>query len=650
MRTVAALCAAFFIYHQILLVAGNDHNDGKDSRQLKRTAREAPAAVDCKMTQWSTWSPCDPCTKRMYRSRSVEAFGQFKGLMCNQPLGDRRACRPNRACEEQIRPQCASTEFQCESGICIKKRLVCNGDNDCGDFFDEDDCEEVKRTPCGKRDPQLSELGRTAGYGVNILGADPRSNAFNNEFFNGLCSQVRDTNTLEYHRIPWNVASLNYVTLAEESFSKEFYQDSSALLKEVLQETKHSISWDFSFKFVATEELTNISLKSNVQLKFENKRSENIKALSEYSTEKVSRFFMRVKGKVQLSTFRMRSRELMLTETFLDDVANLPVEYLKGEYFRFLEEYGTHYAISGQSGGEYELVYIMNKETMSSKQITEQKIYNCLNLGASINFGVSNGNQGDLNIKNENCEDIKTKGNVTEHKNVLIDKVVTFVSGGTVATAAALQKKIEKSGKLDVDAYVQWAKSLAHAPVLLHSQLESIYSLIPLNIPDASAKKENLERATQDYIAEYSVCKCQPCQNGGTVTLVDGQCLCLCAPQFEGLACQVVKSDLLRGVNIVQEGNWNCWTPWKDKSIMEFSDEEKKWLAKIASEVPEKSELTSHEQHLYSLAKPKDLLEEWIFEFMACVKFGIFKDSLTSGAYEGTRNLDMTTQQSAVSV
>ncbi|KPP65244.1 complement component C9-like [Scleropages formosus] len=469
------------------------------------------------MSPWSEWSPCDPCSKLMYRSRSVEAFGQFKGLVCNQPLGDRRACQPDRVCEEQIRPQCSNTEFQCESGNCIKKRLQCNGDNDCGDFSDEDICEDVKRTPCGKHELELSELGRTAGYGINILGSDPRSNAFNNEFFNGLCNRVRDTNTLEYHRIPWNVATLNYATLADESFSKELYDDSSTLLKEVLQETKESLSLGFSFKFTTTEEVTNDATPSNFNLKFGKQKTENIKKLTEYSSVK-HKTFMRVKGKVQLSTFRMRSRDLMLTETFQNDVAHLPVEYMKGEYFRFLEDYGTHYAISGRSGGEYELVYVINKETMTKKE--------------------------------------------TGDKKALIDKVVTSVSGGTAATAAALKMKIEKSGVLDVGAYVEWAKSLINAPVLLHSQPEAIHSLIPLNMPHGNAKKENLERATKDYIAEYSVCKCQPCQNGGTVTLVDGQCLCLCPPQFEGLACQTLKTDLLRDVNIIQEGNWNCWSPW----------------------------------------------------------------------------------------
>lgn len=45
---------------------------------------------------------------------------------------------------------------------------------------------------------------------VNILGADPRMNPFNNDFFNGKCDKVRNPQTLQYDRLPWNVGVLNY--------------------------------------------------------------------------------------------------------------------------------------------------------------------------------------------------------------------------------------------------------------------------------------------------------------------------------------------------------------------------------------------------------------------------------------------------------
>ena len=74
-------------------------------------------------------------------------------------------------------------------------------------------------------------------------------------------------------------------------------------------------------------------------------------------------------------------------------------------------------------------------------------------------------------------------------------------------------------------------------------QPEPIYNIIPLSFPNVNTFRTNLKEAIEDYVAEYNVCKCQPCQNGGSVILIDGICSCLCPHVFEGLACQRVMSD-----------------------------------------------------------------------------------------------------------
>lgn len=79
-------------------------------------------------------------------------------------------------------------------------------------------------------------------------------------------------------------------------------------------------------------------------------------------------------------------------------------------------------------------------------------------------------------------------------------------------------------------------------------QPEPIYMLVPTDIPGANSRISNLRQATADYVAEYNVCKCKPCQNGGTLTLLDGKCICMCPQVFEGLGCQNFKGDKTRAV------------------------------------------------------------------------------------------------------
>lgn len=45
---------------------------------------------------------------------------------------------------------------------------------------------------------------------INILGADPRMNPFNNDFFNGKCDTVKNPSTEQHDRIPWNIGILQY--------------------------------------------------------------------------------------------------------------------------------------------------------------------------------------------------------------------------------------------------------------------------------------------------------------------------------------------------------------------------------------------------------------------------------------------------------
>ncbi|XP_047426726.1 complement component C9 isoform X2 [Mugil cephalus] len=521
-----------------------------------------PAPVDCVWSRWSPWSSCDPCSQSRRRSRGVEVFGQFDGQACQGSLGEREYCVANTQCPVPPAPECQDSEFQCESGTCVKKRLMCNGDYDCEDGADED-CDPLRR-PCGTVQLDNNEQGRTAGYGVNILGAEPRMNPFYNDYFNGRCDRVRNPTTGRYDRLPWNVGVLSYQTLVEETVSREIYEQKDTLLREMLTEVNFNIDVGLSFKFTPTEKsLSNATINAGADFGYGKK--EIIKKVTEYSNIK-NKSFMRVKGKVQLSTYRMRSRDLKVADEFLVHVQSLPLVYEKGIYFAFLEDYGTHYTRNGKSGGEYDLVYILNQDTIKARNLTERTIQDCVKLGINAGVDLPSGSGGKGSVKLDHCKPVTTKDEASREGKAVVDQVMTSVKGGTIQAAAAMNAKLNKEGVMDVATFQQWAASIPDVPALLTSEPEPIHMLVPLTMPDANTRISNLKQATTEYVAEYNICKCKPCQNGGTLTLLDGRCVCLCPLLFEGKACQNFKSDKAGHQSqrppVVHEGNWSCWSSW----------------------------------------------------------------------------------------
>lgn len=80
---------------------------------------------------------------------------------------------------------------------------------------------------------------------------------------------------------------LSCQTLVEETVSREIYEDSHSLLREMLKEISSNVDIGFSFKFSPTEaSMSNSSLNLNAGANFEKKTM--LKQITEYSTIKVN--------------------------------------------------------------------------------------------------------------------------------------------------------------------------------------------------------------------------------------------------------------------------------------------------------------------------------------------------------------------------
>ncbi|XP_067114148.1 complement component C9 [Osmerus mordax] len=562
MKTFSAVLVGVCVPCLIGAVLGEDHVTPK---RMKREVE--PSEINCKWTSWSEWTTCDPCTKSQRRSRGVEVFGQFKGQPCQGSIGEDRECPPAGACNPPPPKLCSDSEFQCDSGFCVRKALVCNGDLDCDDMSDET-CDNPSRPPCGLVPLENNEQGRTAGYGINILGADPRSNPFNNDFFNGKCGKVRNPTSGNLDRLPWNIASLNYETRAEDLTSREIYEDTHSLINEITKDTTFSIGVGGSLKFSPSEKSqkkSNTTVSGGLSADVDYSRKNLLKEISEYTTVK-KKSFIRVKGRVELSKYRLVSHGLQVTDRFLEDVMQLPLGYEKGMYFAFIEDYGTHYTKNGVSGGEYELVYVLNQDAIKEQKITEKEVQDCIKIDIGADFNTNVGIDGEVHVKPDYCNKVNLKDTDTTEGKATVDRVLTLVRGGTTDTAAAMRAKLNKDGVIDLDTIRGWARSIANNPALLKSEPEPIYNIIPLSFPNVNTFRTNLKQAIEDYVAEYNVCKCQPCHNGGSVILIDGSCSCLCSPEFEGTACQTLKSEKRRPSSVTEQGNWACWSAWSNCS------------------------------------------------------------------------------------
>ncbi|XP_053186333.1 complement component C8 alpha chain [Scomber japonicus] len=528
--------------------------DRSGAATRRARAVNKPASINCKLGSWSSWTPCNSCTDKKFRFRYLEKPSQFGGTECYETLWERLACPT--ATTQCLVPDYCGEDFTCkETGRCISKALLCNGEPDCEDFSDEDNCESFNH-----RDDKCSTLLSIPGaergtQGYNALHGDFVDHVLDPQYFGGKCEYVYNgewrkflydsfCENLHYnedeknYRKPYNYHTYRFMAEATSEGSHEYYEDMTSLLK--ARKTMRSSNFGVSIGVYYVE----VGLSAS-------KESEFLKNLTQFNSQDLG--FIRLMSKVETAQFKIRSNKLMLHENFYVSLMELPEEYDFGMYSRFINTFGTHYVTEGTMGGTLEYVAVINKTAMAKSNLEANQVGHCLGASIGINYPLNSYVTVDLKARGNSCEKDGGLSQDSTSSSAVVQDIVTLVNGGVTESS---------SGVLAIrnpETYRNWGASLKYNPTLIEYEIMPIYELVRLSTAagDAGARLANLQMAWDEYLQQFDSCRCAPCRHNGIPVLTGTSCKCLCKSGYQGEACQ---ETLRRDTRT--DGAWSCWGAW----------------------------------------------------------------------------------------
>ncbi|EFB28586.1 hypothetical protein PANDA_022030, partial [Ailuropoda melanoleuca] len=406
--------------------------------------------IDCELSSWSSWTTCDPCQKKRYRHAYWLRPSQFYGEPCNFSDKEVEDCVTSRPCRSQVRCE----GFVCaQTGRCVNRRLLCNGDNDCGDQSDEANCKRIYKK-CQHEMDQYWAIGRLAS-GINLFTNRFEGPVLDHRYYAGGCSPHYILNTR--FRKPYNVDSYDPQTQGKYEFALTEYESYSDFEHNVTETRASVSSFGFGFKIPGIFELGfNTASGNGKQFISRTKRFSHTKST-----------FLHARSDLEIARYKLKPRSLMLHYEFLQRVKALPLEYSYGEYRDLFRDFGTHYITEAVLGGVYEYTLVMNKEAMERADYSLKDVRACAQNGFRIGIGIEVV-YVKLGVSVDICRGILNEIGDRNKRNTMVDDLVVLVRGGASEHITTLAYKELPTA----DLMQEWGDAVQYNPDIIKIKVQ----------------------------------------------------------------------------------------------------------------------------------------------------------------------------------